>query len=163
VARAAARVEDLEAGRLPPVCAKTGEAAEGSATIEFTSTPAWTWILLLFGILPFLIARAFSKTRVRGIVPMSDAALRRARTFNWICAGILVLAAILLVTGFVGHPHLLMAGLVTLIGALVFLAVGWWFVYPSGQISGEWVWLSSVDPRFAEALGRWYGAQGRSP
>ena len=72
MARVAVTVEDLEAGTLPGVCAKTGEQADGFATIEFTSTPQWTWILLLFGILPFVIARAFSKVRVVGLVPMSD-------------------------------------------------------------------------------------------
>ncbi|MGE5225467.1 MAG: hypothetical protein ACM3OO_01180 [Planctomycetaceae bacterium] len=164
MARAAARVEDLEAGRLPPVCAKTGQAADGYARIEFTSTPSWTWILLLFGIFPFLIARAFSKVRVVGIVPMSDAALRRGRTFDRAFAGLLVLAVVLVTVGLVAdRPHLLMAGLVTLVGSLLFLVVGWSFVWPTGQPSGDWVWLTSVDEGFARALGRWYGGRGLAP
>ena len=164
MARAAARVEDLQAGRLPPVCAKTGEPADGYATIEFTSTPGWTWILLLFGIFPFLIARAFSKTRVVGIVPMSYAALRRGRTFDLTFAALLVVAVVLVTVGLVfQHPHLVMAGLVTLLGALLLFVVGWPLVWPSGQPAGEWVWLSSVDERFARALGYWYGSRGQAP
>jgi hypothetical protein len=99
VAGAAARVQDLEAGRLPHVCAKTGEAADGSARVEFSSSPGWTLILLLFGILPFLIAEHFSRVRVVGLVPMSDVALRRLRTFNRSVLGFLVLSILGLVAG----------------------------------------------------------------
>jgi hypothetical protein len=72
VARAAASIGDLEAGTLPPVCAKTGNYADGWATIEFTSTPGWVWIPLLFGIFPFLIADHYARVRVVGQRPDVD-------------------------------------------------------------------------------------------
>jgi hypothetical protein len=31
-------------------------------------------------------------------------------------------------------------------------------VLPSGQVSGAWVRLAFVHPRFADALDRWYGS-----
>jgi hypothetical protein len=54
------------------VYAKTGEAADGSTRIEFSSSPGWTLILLLFGILTFLIAEHLSRVRVVGLIRMSD-------------------------------------------------------------------------------------------
>ena len=74
-------MEDLESGHLPPLCAKTGEPADGFAKVVSNSTPSWTWILLLFGILPFLIVHYFTTVRIVGLVPMSDVALRRGRAF----------------------------------------------------------------------------------
>jgi hypothetical protein len=158
VAGAAARVQDLEAGRLPHVCAKTGEAADGSAGVEFSSSPGWTLILLLFGILPFLIAEHFSRVRVVGLVPMSDVALRRLRTFNRSVLGFLVLSILGLVAGLLAtDASVIWVGLALLLAAIVFMLVGRLFVLPTGQVSGEWVWLSFVHERFARELDRWYG------
>ncbi len=156
VARATASVEDLKEGNLPPVCAKTGEAADGFATIEFTSTPGWTWILLLFGIFPFLIAHYYATIRVMGLVPMSDAALRRGRSFTWTYRGFLLLGGLVLLLGVFTGPTVAMIGAGTLIAAILFTLVGWLFVWPTGQVSGEWVVMSFVDERFATALDRWY-------
>lgn len=149
MASAAARVEDLESGNLPAVCAKTGEPADGFARVEFTSTPAWTWILLLFGILPFLIARWFSKVRVSALVPMSEAALRRGRRFNWTVMGLLVVGALLLLLGFATGPFAAWLGLGALVAALFVVTIGWPFVWPTGHVEGEWVLISFVNRRFA--------------
>lgn len=157
MARAAASVEDLELGTLPPVCAKTGDTADGFATLEFTSTPSWTWILLLFGIIPFLIAQYFSRSRVLARVPMSNRALRRADLYTWFYRGGFLLGAIELVTTLAtSSSSLATAGLVTLILTLLFMAFGWPFVWPTGRVSEGWVWLSFVHERFARELDRRY-------
>jgi hypothetical protein len=31
-------------------------------------------------------------------------------------------------------------------------------VWPSGQVSGDWVWLSFIDRRSVRPLDEWYGA-----
>ena len=158
MARAAATVDDLEAGTLPPVCAKTGEAADGSASLQFTSTPGWTWILLLFGIFPFLIARYFSTVRVIGIVPMSDTALRRGRAFTWTYRGFVLLGVLVVALGFAADAStVVLIGCGTLLGTVLFALLAWPFVWPTGRVSDGWVWLSFVDERFAEELERWYG------
>lgn len=158
MARTSARVDDLEEGRLPPVCAMTGDPAEEYVRITFTSTPGWTWILLLFGILPFLIARAFSKTRVVGLVPMSDAALRRARSFNWIVGGLFGVGALILVLGMASDlSALAVAGTTAIAAAALIAMIGWAFVWPAGRVAGDVVSFSSVDPRFAQEVDRWYG------
>jgi hypothetical protein len=158
MARAAATVEDLEGGHLPPVCAKTGGPADGFATMVFTSTPEWTWILLLFGIFPFLIARYFTAQQIVGLVPMSDVALRRGRAFTWTYRGFFVLAGLVIVVGFftLDRPAILLEGLVILVVTLLVMLVGWPFVWPTGRVSGEWVRLSFVNDRFANELDRWY-------
>lgn len=157
MARAAAKVQDLEAGTLPPVCAKTGGVASEFAKIEFSSTPAWTLILLLFGIIPFLIAQAFSAVRVVGLVPMSDVALRRGKAFTWTYRGLLLLSGLVLVIGFVTDRTVILVGLAMLVATILFMLLGALFVWPTGQLSGDWVRLSFVDERFARALERWYG------
>jgi hypothetical protein len=157
VARAAATVEDLKEGRLPPICAKTGEAADGSVPIEFSSTPGWTWILLLFGIFPFFIARAFSTVRVVGLVPMSDVAQRRKRAFDWASAGFLLLSVAVLAIGVATSKALVLTGVGMVVATALFVFFGVPFVLPSGEVAGEWVQLSFVDRRFAKALDDWYG------
>jgi hypothetical protein len=158
VARTAARVEDLESGTLPPVCAKTGRLADGFATIEFISTPSWTWILLLFGIFPFLIAQFFSKVRVVGQVPMSARALQRAWWFTWSWRALFGLAVLAFVVAIAAKSSLAaQAGLVTLVTALLFTLIGWPFVWPTGRPSGEWVVMSFVNERFAREVDRRYG------
>lgn len=48
--------EDLYTGNLPAVCVVSGEEADGQVSFRFNSLPDWTWILLLFGVFPFLVA-----------------------------------------------------------------------------------------------------------
>ena len=70
------------------MCAKTGGPADGYAKVEFSSTPGWTLILLLFGIFPFLIAHAFASVRVDGLVPLSSVAQRRIMALNRLFIGL---------------------------------------------------------------------------
>ena len=139
------------------MCAKTGEVANDFAKIEFSSTPAWTAILLLVGIIPFLIARAFSRVRVVGLVPMSDVALQRGRTFTWAYRVFLLLSGLVLVIGSQTDRAVILVGLSMLVATILFMVLGALFVWPTGQLSGDRVRLSFVDRRFARALEQWYG------
>jgi hypothetical protein len=159
MATAVAAIEDLRTGSLPRVCAKTGGAADGVAQLEFTSTPSWTWILLLFGILPFLIARSFSRIRVNASLPMSDDALRRGRVFNWTVRILFAVGVALLIAGSAAGPALAWAGFAVLLGSVLVLVVGWPFIWPTGHVDGDWVQLGFVHPRFAREMGRFYGAR----
>ena len=156
---ATASVEDLESGHLPSVCAKTGLPATGFTTVRVSNLPGWTWILLLFGIWPFLIAWYFATRRIDALIPMSDLALRRVRAFTLTYAILFTLALVLcLIGGFGEHPTLVWLGLLTALLALLFIAFAWLFVYPTGRfLDQDWISLSFVDKRFATALDRWYG------
>ena len=168
---ATASVEDLKSGHLPSVCAKTGEPATGFSTVRISHLPGWTWILLLFGIWPFLIAWFFATRRIDASIPLSDLALRRVRAYTLTYAVLGTLALALVFIGLFGeHPSLVWTGIITLLVTLLFIAVGWLFVYPTGRFLDEdWISLSFVDERFATALNRWYSesnveaGQGRRP
>jgi hypothetical protein len=133
--------------------------SDGFATIRIGSTPGWTWILLLFGIFPFLIAAYFATRRVDALIPMSDLALRRVRAFRWTYIIFFALAGLLLgIRVFAEHPTVAWIGILTALLTLLFIAFGWLFVYPTGRfLDQDWISLSFVDMRFATALDRWYG------
>lgn len=163
MATAAATIDDVTTGKLPQVCAKTGGPAEATAKFRYRSTPPWTWILLLFGILPFLIARWFSGVQVLALIPFSEAALRRGKTFNRVVWGFLLLAVLLIVLGaalgaLLG-PAVALAGLGTAIVGLLLLVIGWPFFWPNGRVEGDWVHLSFVHRGFAQELERFYAAR----
>ena len=63
--RARVTLERFQSGAFPDVCAKTGERAEYLGRVEASRTPDWPCLLLLFGILPYLIAAAFSTVHRR--------------------------------------------------------------------------------------------------
>ena len=154
-----ARVSDLEMGALPPVCAKTGVPTDGSTKIRFSSAPTWTWILLLFGIFPFLIAQYFATVHVEGIVPMSDVAQRRVTVFNRLFIGLVALGAVAIAVGFAldTEAALILLGLAMMIAAVFVMFLALPFLLPSGAVVGEWVQLSFVHERFAAELDRFYG------
>lgn len=156
---AIASVEDLESGYLPSVCAKTGEPATGFSTVRISHLPGWTWILLLFGIWPFLIAWFFATRRIDAKIPMSDLALRRVRTYTTTYVVVFTVAVVLLGIGlFTEHPTVSWFGLLTAFLGLAVIIVGWFFVYPTGRfLDQNWISLSAVDERFATAVDRWYG------
>lgn len=67
----------LREGALPRVCVKTGRPADGTVAASFSSLPSWTYLLLLAGILPFLIAWAFGRQRVDARLPVCRGVLDR--------------------------------------------------------------------------------------
>jgi hypothetical protein len=158
MARVAARVSDLEGGTLPPVCAKTGVPTDGYTKIRFSSAPTWTWILLLFGILPFLIAQFFATVRIDAIVPMSEVAQRRVTVFSRLFIGLVVLSVGVIAVGIVLDTQTaVLVGLAMLLVVVVGMLLALASLLPSGQVSGEWVELSGVHERFAAELERFYG------
>jgi hypothetical protein len=159
MARVAARVADFEAGTLPAVCAKTGEPTDSEVKIRFSSAPGWTWILLFFGIFPFLIAQYFATVHVDGLLPMSDIAQWRVKVFNRLFIGLVVLSAVVIVVGFAldTEAAVILVGLAMMLAAIFAMFLALPFVLPSGAVMGEWVQLSFVNDRFAAALDRFYG------
>lgn len=133
--------------------------AEGVTTIRIGNTPGWTWLLLFFGVFPFLIAVYFATRRIDALIPMSDLALRRLRAYTRTYLIFLALALLLFGIGLFGeHPTLVWLGIITALLTLLFITIGWLLVYPTGHfLDDDWISLSFVDERFATALDRWYG------
>lgn len=120
--------------------------------------PTWTWILLLFGIFPFLIAQYFATVHVEGIVPMSDVAQRRVTVFNRLFIGLVALGVVVIAVGFVldTEAAVILVGLAILVASVFTMFLAMPSVLPSGAVMGEWVQLSFVHERFAAELDRFY-------
>jgi hypothetical protein len=133
VARVTVSLETFHSGALPPVCAKTGEAADCLLPARAAYTPAWTWLLLLFGGLwAFLIARGFTTRDTTGLLPFSQAALARQRVRGHDRAAAAVLGAVLLLALLyqVGVQYAFLGGCVLVaflfgFGSAWLLGVGW--------------------------------------
>lgn len=146
--------EDLHAGDLPAVCVVTGEDADGLVRFRFNSLPDWTWLLLLCGVIPFLIALMFASDEVRGEVPVRREVVERyhQRKRLSLIAGAAGIALLGLAVATAQAEVALMgvAAVVTAIGARVVAETG--FVDGRPDRTGLWVKLSRVHPNFVEAL-----------
>lgn len=113
------------------MCAKTGLPAEVGVARTFVWVPGWTWILILFGIFPFLIARYFSARRVTIELPATvevDGMRRHTNvTTIWVCAT----AVVVLVYSLWQQ----LSAAYWLVGALFVGA----FVYRAVQLYAHWV------------------------
>ncbi|MDP8929905.1 MAG: hypothetical protein M3O70_15395 [Actinomycetota bacterium] len=89
MARVSVSRERFRAGDFPEICVETGRPADGLVEARFDSTPDWTWILLNFGVFPFLIATWFATERVEGKLPVVRDVVRRyhaRRRQGWVTA-----------------------------------------------------------------------------
>lgn len=130
----------------------TGEDADGLVSFEFGSLPDWTWILLLFGVFPFLVTTMFATAVVRGEVPARREILtrhhrRKPRSLLPAAVGIAMLA---LAMG-LSQVWLAWTGAAALlVGVGVKASTG--LVDGRPDRTGPWVRLLRVHPRFVEAL-----------
>lgn len=156
-------VDDFERGRLPAVCALSGQPSEGVYTETFRSPVGGQSWLLLLGLAPFFIVRYATRKEAEGKVPVTRAAFasleRQARERRW-------RAALLVIAGIVA---LCAAGP---LGARVAVTLGWVIglvgvgLVVAGMVhdartpllrghvepSGRWVVLENAHPAFAAAV-----------
>ena len=152
------RVDDLERGDLPAVCAKTGDPCDGLVRDTLRVVPAWVAALVYAGVVPFLILRLYASRRVEAKLPIAPARVRRIRGLvrgAWIAmvVGAAGLASAIFGAGAIGVVALL-AGLVAYL-AIVFVGDLLWL----GAIASrrtDVVILTRVHPEFARALSRQY-------
>jgi hypothetical protein len=154
MARARVATARFRAGGLPPVCAKTGEVADGWVVVHADRLPGWIFLLLLCGVLPFLIALAFASQQVSGLVPLGARAnqrLRRGRMIRW---AMLLLGLALVAVALVSASRVAWwAVSVLLVGALVvYLLEVVWSVGGRLEADGEHVTLTGIHPAFRSAL-----------
>ena len=144
----------LAEGDLPPVCVRTGRPADGLVPIRFRPVPAWTWLLLPFGVLPFLVANLFAGELVVGDVPVTRSVVDHHH--RWRGRGLwLGIAAVVGVGLAVLGSSPWVAGLAVACGltSLGILAWRWatWITVKTDR-NGLWVRLSGVDGAFAQAV-----------
>lgn len=142
-------------GVLPAVCVLTGQPAQRYQRVTFTYVPGWTWVLLLFGIIPCLIARWFTAEKIPTALPISERARRDYRrrrdlTMATVVAGI----ALVIVGGASQVPGIALAGLgLLLLAALAMLVLGLWFIAVEPAPDPEFLVIRRAHPRFAAAVG----------
>ena len=152
MARIAVRRDAFEQGTFPPVCCKTGRPADLSRRWEFSHTPGWMWILLLFGVFPFLIATAFATERFAGVLPWSARAESRllvSKRLVWLF-GASAVASFLI--ALVAYDTLITTAIAFAALCLIAIAVTWFFA-PNANLDGrDVVVLSNVHPGFVAAI-----------
>ena len=151
MARVLVRRRTFERGEFPPVCCKTGERAEAYDSFEFSDTPSWTWILLLFGIFPFLIATTFATERFSGVLPMSERArdrLRTARRTSWVLG---ISAVIFGAAGLVaGSRWVYLSAAFAVLWLIAITLV--WRLSPNANLDDDAVELSNVHRTFVRTI-----------
>jgi hypothetical protein len=160
MARAPVRVDDLERGRLPAVCAKTGVECDGLVRDSMRVVPAWVAALVYAGVVPFLVLRLYFSRRVEATLPIAPARVQRIRSLvraAWIAIVLAAagLASAIFGAGLVGVVALL-AGVVAYLG-IVFAGDLLWVGAVASRRS-DVVILTRVHPAFARALAEQYDA-----
>ena len=142
----------LGSGDLPRVCVKTGAPADGTVDVRFSRLPPWTYLLLLAGILPFLVALFLADDVVTGRLPVHRVVFERYRRLSrwaWTLLGVAVLVASAAWLGGGWWLWWVAAALATAGSvALMWREVGWVSARPLRE--GSSVKLVGVAPRFAE-------------
>lgn len=146
----------LREGDLPPICVKTGRPADGTVRVTFATLPAWTYLLLLAGIFPFLIAVVFANEQIVAQVPLRRPVLDRYHAFTMrarMTFGIAVVCGVAAAVS--GHGWIVwLAALAGIAGVAILLQrdTAWVRVRPIGGTS--LVELDGVHADFATAVGR---------
>ena len=152
------RATDIEDRNLPPVCVVTGGPAESNWNVRYVNPAGALVLLLLFGVLPYVVARFLTRHEVVGQLPISDEGIalvrefRRKRLLGLLAALVVGVGGIVLAGQLGSWP----VGLGAVLGAfLLWLvpAVAW--IGPvTGEVeqNGRWVELTGVAPAFAAAV-----------
>jgi hypothetical protein len=161
------RLDDALVGRLPPVCAMTGEPADGYAPMVVPRSLGMAWLLLLAGpigwaALAGLYPRLRTRYEIR--VPMSEDAFdrwmteRRRRLWcTWLGAALLGAALALRwvgpVAALVGLGGVLLLG----VASRAHWRIPWLEPSLSADSRGRWVTMRGVHERFVTAVERSVG------
>src|SRR4051812_31568968 len=71
---------DIEDGTLPAVCVVTGDPADSDWNVSYTNPVGALWLLLFFGVLPYVLARFLSRKVVAGRLPISARGIAMVRS-----------------------------------------------------------------------------------
>jgi hypothetical protein len=158
MALAAARVDDLERGDLPAICAKTGEPCVGLVKDSLWVVPRWVSALLALLIFPYYVARVWTSRRIEVTLPIAPSRLAWIRRFVRAAWVALVLAAAGLAAALFGAGMIGVAALIVGAGAyvlIVFVGDQMW-VGARPTHSNDVVLLTRVHPDFARAVADMY-------
>ena len=159
---------EAEKGDLPDVCMRCGEPATERKRLRFTSHPVWVYVLVPFGLLPYLIVAAILTERVRCYTLFCD----RHRK-HWLVRTLIVWGAFVAVLVVIAGSFIILASLEgrlnksaqeTLSGLLCFgsvlLILCWLISIPITQLTAihpadvteTRLTLKCVSPEFVDAV-----------
>jgi hypothetical protein len=138
---------------VPDVCVRHGLAA-APRRVGVTVYPAWTWIFLAVGVVPFVLVRYLAgKTIVLPAWPVCDRCRRRRLTALAVSGVLVVLGLVAMVAPFLADglgPVVIMLGLFSFSAGLI--AVAWtpWSRALGVRVDEQLVWLTiaHVHPEF---------------
>ena len=134
----------------PSMCAKTGGSADHLVRMQLSWQPSWVLLLILFGVLPFLIAAYFTQKKSVFHLPASDATFRSLRRTRWTTALMAVVGVAAFVVGASGPSlDLVTLGVFLLIAAGVVAAIGKRIVWVTGRRDETTITLRGVHDSFA--------------
>jgi hypothetical protein len=157
-----ARVEDLERGALPAVCAKTGVPCDGLVKDTLHVVPRWVSALAVLLIVPYYLARPYTSRKIEARLPIAPERLDRIRRMVRLAWVALALAGAGFMAALFGAGSVGVAALV--VGLAAYIVV----IY-----SGDRMWvgarptendaivvLTRIHPAFAAALAEQYEGVG---
>lgn len=150
----AARVDDLERGDLPAICAKTGEPCVGLVKDTLWAVPRWVSASAAFAIVPYYLGRRWVGRRLEVTLPIARSRLQWIRRFvraAWIA---LVVAAAGLAATLFGAGMIGVAALTVGVVAYVSIVYGGDHIWVGARPSHkpDVVLLTRVHPDFARAV-----------
>ena len=95
-------MDQFERGDLPRVCVASGGPSNGRVVFRYQNRIGWVWVLLPFGVLPFLLAMFFTAKSTKGPLPVDRDSWERYRRLQrrssraWAAYGLVVATAGLL-------------------------------------------------------------------
>lgn len=147
------RRDDLQASELPSLCVVTGEPTDRTVRFRFDSSPPWTWLLLFFGVFPFLVASFLATEKVEGRVPVMPRVVERyhrLRRRSFVLGGT---GVALVAIAFVAVRELVWAGLAAIACALVVgIVASRSFINGRPDDTGRWVRMTRAHPAFVHQL-----------
>jgi hypothetical protein len=157
-------VDDAVRGRLPNVCVKTGEKADGKFRIEQDSgglSGGW-FLLLLLGPLGWIALAILAVTARRSVLtvrlPYSEAAVDREVRLSrerWVAVAVAVLLGLAGLARLALIPRavwLVGAGVAFVVAVIVQVCFSWTQVHVRLDASHRWITLSNVHPAFVQAV-----------
>jgi hypothetical protein len=153
---------DLSPERLPRICVKTGEPADGSVSFRFLTVPIWVALFLLGGLIAVLPVWLMTRRMARGRLPMVARARLRLSVARWSARGLMVASGLLVLLGLMGDGNeslLALAGGSVATGLIVKYAAVPRFgvrgrVRRPDEAGRTWVQLKGVHPNFVTELTR---------
>jgi len=158
MAMAAARVDDLERGDLPAICAKTGEPCVGLVKDTLWVVPRWVSALAAFAIAPYYLGRMVASRRIEVTLPIAPSRLQWIRNFVRAAWVALVVAAAGLASAVFGEGVIGVLALIAGVAAYLLIVFAGDYIWVGARPthSRDVVILTRVHPDFARAVDDMY-------